>query len=280
VSQLLILTSARRTDEPWAYLTSTVEQIEQEEIDIPKGIVCDGKYTGPALPPGWTVQEYFRDRIDLLDAKASDVDVERQAHDRGDVLANIVLGPEIRPLEENAAQTLVQGNKKPYWHLLKLAAETGEDVIALEDDLTLCHNAIRRMATLPIPGDLAWLQFFSPKIFQQMWAFIGLWRPPPYSHGFLQAVKFSRRALPTIAGWRDELEWHKYGSSDDTLNLCAMRHGLKYGAHYPDLVQHAGDVSAVAPEFAPQSLKGKLSTCWPGKAFDALSLYRRDDVYR
>jgi len=279
VTQLLILTSPRRTDDPWGYLASTIEQIEREEIDLPKGIVVDGKYRGPALPPGWDVHEFYRDGIDLVSAKASDVEIPAGTDD---VLSKIVLGPEIRPivLEENAARGLVQGNKKPYWHLLKLAAETGDDVLALEDDLILCHNAIRRMATLPIPSDLAWLQYFSPKIFQQMWAHIGLWRPPPYSHGFLQAVKFSRRALPVIAAWREELEWHKYGSSDDTLNLCAMRHGLKYGAHYPDLVQHAGAVSNAAPECAPLPLDGRLSHCWPGKTFDALSLYRRDDVFR
>jgi hypothetical protein len=274
MTQLLVLTSARRTDDPWAYLTKTVEQIEAEEIDIPKGIVVDGRYKGPALPAGWSVTEFLERE---LDAGA----VDMAGFDDTGINVMAKLQELVVPKEVRQRQKLWQGNKDPYWFLLGKALATGDDVIVLEDDLLLCRNAIRRMVAQPIPSDLAWIQYFSPRIFQTAWAAAGLWRPPPYSHSFLQAVKYSRRALATIASWRDDPEFGKFSSSDDTLNLCAMRNGLHYGAHYPDLVQHVGESTNCDPNIEPGKIDGwRTSKCWPGPKFDALSLFQRDDVYR
>jgi hypothetical protein len=171
----------------------------------------------------------------------------------------------------------IKGNKLAYWRLLELGAASGLDVVALEDDLRFCTNAVRRMATFPVPADLTWVQFFSPMVIRNADTWPGLWRPPPFSHLFLQAVKFSRAGVLDVLRWRDDPEFTCYAESDQALNLCAMRGGLRYGVHAPDLVDHVGGVSLASG--ADTLNKWRTSSQFSHK-LDALTLYARDDLYR
>lgn len=235
MTSIFVLTCAKRAAaDPWSYLRATLEQIDAEELDAPRAIVCDGAYGGPR-PAGWRVVEF-----------------ERPAG-------------------------ALKGNKLAYWHLLEEGLATGGDILALEDDLELCKNAIRRMCTFPIPADLAWVQFFSPHLFQVAETIPGLWRPPQSSHLFLQAAKFPRRTLQALIDWRSSPHWPKFNESDNALQLAAANLDLRYGAHCPDLVQHVGDTSA-AQETDRLGI-GRVSKVY-SRRIDALALYGRDDLYR
>lgn len=245
MSNVLILTCARaRNERPWAYLESLLPQIDAEKAPLPHfGIVCDGEYQGPR-PAGWTIHEYHR------------------------------------PPPPDGA-TFIKGNKLPYWHLLGIGAQLGGDLVALEDDVSLSRNAIRRMATFLVPGDLAWVQFFSPQTFTQPNTWPGLWRPPEGSSLFLQAAKFPAWALQKLVAWQTDPEHRflQYRESDQALALAARCMELRYGSHCPDLVQHMGEVSEANPgeKLSPY---WRVSRCWGGTNFDALSLFQRDDLYR
>jgi hypothetical protein len=167
-------------------------------------------------------------------------------------------------------------NKLPYWHLLERALELGHDAVCVEDDLEYSLNAVRRMASFLVPSDLAWVQFFSPiQLFKT--AFPGLWRPPAWSHLFLQAVKFPTRTLAQLVEWAKHDDFIKFGESDSAVNLCATRMGWRYGVHCPDLVQHVGTTS-LANEGA--SMNDRTARTYPGRNFDALSCFKMDLLYR
>ncbi len=240
---LLILTCPRPgLPDPWEYLRATIAQVEAEETPLNCGVVVDGSYTGgPPLPKGWTLFEF-----------------DRQAP-----------GP---------YRTELGGNKWPYWHLLSIGAALGDDLIALEDDLLLCHSAVRRMMSLIIPRDLGWVQFFSPAVLPTPQSYPGLWRPPVGSSLFLQAARFTAPALKQLVAWRDDPRWMSYHESDTALAVASRCLPMRYGVHSPDLVQHAGVVSQAAPE--ERLDKWRMSSCWGGPEFDAMSLHRRDDLYR
>jgi hypothetical protein len=240
-SALLILTAARtRHENPWEYLTKTIEGVEREKLPISKGIVVDGDYTGPTLPTGWELYNYRR------------------------------------------PAGLLQGNKWPYWHLLRVGRDLGCDVVALEDDLQFCKNAVRRMAIFPVPDDLAWVQFFSPMVFRHFDSYPGLWRPPMGSSLFLQAAKYPARTLEQLISWEErELGFHMYAASDQALPLAAAFHGWNYGAHAPDLVQHVGGISEAQSHEGLNKLDTwRTSQMWGGENWDAMQLYQRDDLYR
>jgi hypothetical protein len=170
------------------------------------------------------------------------------------------------------------GNKLPYWHLLSLGYDAGGELLALEDDLTFCHNAIRRMASFLIPADLAWVQFFSPQILMDAQMYPGLWRPPISSHLFLQAVKYSHETLARLMDFNEHPEWGMFSTSDQSIALASERLGLDYGVHAPDLCQHAGDLSLANPGASISDLR--ISKMWPGQAFDSLGLYSADYLFR
>jgi hypothetical protein len=240
---LLILTCPRKSmADPWAYLRATVAQVEAEETSLNCGLVVDGSFAGgPTLPDGWTVHEFDR----------------------------TAPGP---------YRTEIAGNKWPFWHLLSLGAQLGGDLIALEDDLLFCYQAVRRMMSLIIPRDVSWVQFFSPAVLPSPQSHPGLWRPPIGSSMFLQAARFTAPALAKLVAWRDDPRWVSYDASDTALAVASQCLGLRYGAHAPDLVQHVGGVSNMAPG---EGLEGwRMSSCWGGQDFDAMSLHRRDDLYR
>jgi hypothetical protein len=56
---LYVLTTARATEDPWAYLRATVTGIEAQRCAVDyRAIVCDGKYTGPRFG-GWDIISYL-----------------------------------------------------------------------------------------------------------------------------------------------------------------------------------------------------------------------------
>lgn len=58
-TNLLLLTAARATDDPWAYLKATVAGIEAQGACVSyRAIVCDGIYTGPRFG-GWDIISYL-----------------------------------------------------------------------------------------------------------------------------------------------------------------------------------------------------------------------------
>jgi len=251
---LLILTCARRAaPDPWAYIKEMIPQIEAEKAPIRHGIVCDGRYEGPR-PPGWLVFEYDR-------AGAP---------------------PEADPPQAPGFTTQtkgLKGNKLPYWFLLEKGLQLGDELIALEDDLILSKNAVRRMASFLMPPELAWVQFFSPRVLAELDAYPGLWRPPLSSSLFLQAAKYSPWGLERLCRWKNEdNDFVMFAESDTSLALAARKLELMYGAHCPDLVQHRGEISEASPSDTLDPWR--VSRCWGGPNFDALSLWLRDDLYR
>lgn len=170
----------------------------------------------------------------------------------------------------------LHGNKLAFWHLLEQALP-GEDLVALEDDIELCKNAARRMVTFPVPVDLAWVQFCSPHLLEAK-AQVGLWRPPRCSSAFLQAAKFRGAALDAIIRFRHVPLFQQYTASDQALSLAALACDLAYGAHCPDLVQHAGEHSAV--DDGQPLADWRRARSWPGPAFDAMKLFAVDDRFR
>lgn len=247
MTAIAILTCPRATANPWEYFTSTVDHIESEEIDPhPRLVVCDGEYSGPALGDRWEVLEYPRQELP----------------------------------ESPDAVRLRRGNKAPYFWLLEQAHRRfNGDVLVLEDDLTFCLNAVRRMISLPIPADCAWVQFFSPHLFFPE-AQPGLWRPPHGSFLFCQAIKFTGRTLHQLTDWaRTDPSFGKFVESDQALALASYRLGLDYGAHCPDLARHAGDVSVASGPTATAEGK-RQAKIFPGPDFDAMTLYARDAQFR
>jgi len=51
---IFVLTTARDTTDPWVYLKATIDQIEQQNPNCYKAIICDGPYDGPRFN-GWDV---------------------------------------------------------------------------------------------------------------------------------------------------------------------------------------------------------------------------------
>ena len=269
---IFVLTSPRATAKPFEYFLRLVDQVEHENPACERHAVVDAE------------QLVFEDLAGELEGK-----------------------PWTLHRFERPAGAFKGGNKLPYWHLLELALETAGDVIALEDDLELCTNALTRMLTFPVPNDVAWVQFFSAWTFRdertrsgealRTWkAHAGLWRPPSLLQG-CQAIKFPHRTLEQLVAWRHRDEhWQLYNESDVSLGLAQQRLGMRGSCHQPDLVQHVGDSSAVAHGvldeagitdaaaaergYADGSLGGRRSETYPGKSFDAMRLYARNDFYR
>lgn len=173
------------------------------------------------------------------------------------------------------------GNKLPYWHLLRVGLDLGGDLLALEDDVSFARNAVRRMATFPIPDDLAWVQFFSPMVIRTFDTYPGLWRPPAGSSSFLQAAKFPERTLQRLIEWQENAaEFSISQASDSALAIFAPLLGLSYGVHVPDLVQHVGELSE-AQEDTKELKDRRTSVCFPSDpGFDSMSLYLRDELFR
>lgn len=268
---IFVLTSPRATAEPFSYLHHTLKQIHGEGLAA--HVVVDGLEQ-------LAFEDFASDLADLGDFTSYRF--------------------------ERPAGSFKGGNKLPYFHLLELALEAGGDVVALEDDLELCENAMLRMITFPVPKDVAWVQFFSAWTFRDEkiagiasserapWRpHPGLWRVPSPLQG-CQAIKYPHRTLEQLVDWkRRDPEWGKYNESDVALGLAQERLSLRNACHSPDLVQHVGDSSVVSHGMmdeagvegadraaADDSLVGRRSVTYPGRSFDAMRLFARHGVYR
>lgn len=259
---IYLLTSPRRTEDRWQYIRKVIAHIASEELRPgPRHIVVDGTFDDTLelcaiAPPPWEVTRY-----------------------------------------ERPSATWLGGNKWPYWKLLEVALERtpeGGDALVLEDDITFCVNAVRRMLLLDVPVDVDWIQFFSAWLFPTPKAHPGFWRTPAPMQG-CQALKFPRATLARLVEWsKADLEWQKFNESDVAMGLAQSRLGLRVANHLPDLVQHEGEISAVSAGMMIEagitqdleqsaayddSLKGRVSVNFSPK-LDAMKLFARHDLYR
>lgn len=134
------------------------------------------------------------------------------------------------------------GNKLPFWNLLQIGAGMGGDLIALEDDLSFSNGAIARMASIEVPYDCGWVQFFCPKG-QSAAKGPGLWKQPLGSSRFNQALKFTHEALVRLTEGFMSDAWSKETAADNALGTAAKDFGLNYVRHSPDLCEHVGETS-------------------------------------
>lgn len=218
--------------------------------------------------------------FEYLEATVAQIDAEELAVEKTIVCDGRYTGREFkgwRIVEYSKPANVIQGNKLAYWRLLEEGVKAGGEVIAFEDDIKFCLNGLRRIVAFLIPSDLAWVQFFSPMVIRHKETFPGLWRPPAYSHLFLQALKWTAAGARAVLSWQEREEFLVYSESDQTVNLAAMRLGLRYGVHAPDLVDHVGDVSLASP--GAHHVDWRRSQCFSPHV-DALALFRRDDLYR
>jgi hypothetical protein len=251
---IIVLTCPRsESEKPWPYVGATLSQIDRENIPgLRKSIVVDRcRRSQPADPddvePNWMPPE-----LESAASRGWYVDYYDEPH--------------------------LRGNKWGYWHALELGAKSGEDLLLFEDDLLFCRNAVRRMSTFPVPGDLALVSFFSPRVLQTASAIPGLWRPPRFTY-FTQAIKFSASTLQALVEYRKNPGWTKFNASDNALMLALTTLGLRYGVHAPDLVDHVGAISECTPS-ASLEMNDRRSKMFPGPDWDALQLYSSDELYR
>lgn len=238
---VVVLTCPREGS--FAYLERTLAELEAERdrVDFVGYVVCDNTTSPeyPSVPDGWRWRSFSR------------------------------------------PPGTFAGNKLAYWAALEEAlrlCDGSDSAIVLEDDLAFCQNALRRMATFPIPRDCDWLAFYSPATFQGKQSFPGLWRTPTPVLG-CQALKFSRKALARLVEWSSMLDFQRFTSSDQSLELARVLLGMKYAAHCPELVQHVGEDSAVERGMSLDSMRWRRAQTFSA-TLDAMALFSRDDLYR
>lgn len=157
-------------------------------------------------------------------------------------------------------------NRWAMWKCFELAAHTGEDLVVLEDDLQLCENTALVMERLPVPADCAFVTFFAchGKNLNK-----GIHRQRMHSFCFAQALKFPARTVDEMHGAFAEMAGDpRWIGSDDSLRVMGCKRRWLYGTHYPNLVQHVGDVSAVGNHVQGS----RRSETFPGLDFNARSL--------
>lgn len=257
---LFVLTSPRKTDDPWHYVRAVFAAAELEKTPNPKWLVVDGttddvEQLSQIAGPSWGVVRY-----------------------------------------ERPAGQWLGGNKWPYWRMIELAHELtppGDEALLLEDDLEFAPNALMRMLLLRNPRDVNVVQFFNGFLFRQPKMHPGLWRVPAPVQG-CQALKFSRETLELLVRWaKKDDEWQKYNESDVALGLAQERLLLRFASHLPDVVQHIGNVSAVSHGMmaeagingavelatADRSLSERTSVNYVGPHFDCMRLFVRNDFF-
>jgi len=167
-------------------------------------------------------------------------------------------------------------NKWPFWHCLRAAAGTGSDLLFFEDDVRLSKNAARYAEHwLQVPGDLAWVSLYAPWGDSEVpW---GLCKVRAAGFNFCQALKIPNRTIQELVGEANtgEMENSMLGGSDDVLREIGGRRKWSYGVHFPGVVQHVGEQSAVCT--ARTLSRERVSKTWLGLDFDALILVNHVD---
>ncbi len=257
---LFVLTSPRKTDDPWHYVRAVFAAAEAEGTPNPRWLVVDGtseqaEQLQGIAGPSWTVVRYERPDGQWLG-----------------------------------------GNKWPYWRMIELAHELtgpGDAALLLEDDLEFAPNSLMRMLTFPCPRDVSAVMFFNGFLFKQPKQHPGLWRTPAPVQG-CQAIQFSRQTLELLVRWKAaDFEWQKHNESDVALGVAQQRLRLRFAAHLPDVVQHVGSVSLVGHGMLAEagitdpgqialtndSVRDRTSCNYAGPHFDCMRLYARHDLY-
>ena len=184
------------------------------------------------------------------------------------------------------------GTRIAFWRAFKIAYERGFDrVLIVEDDITPCKNALRYINSFSVPDDLAFVSFFEMKELNSTDQYglhdLGLFQFPRMKTRMYcgnQCMLIPRRTLEYLVACDPsdpELpadRWIVPASSSD----CVMGWHLsrspwpRYGGLMPNLVQHIGEVSSL-PEYS--TLEGRLSACFPGEDFDAMTLPQNPTRY-
>lgn len=234
-----------------------------------------------------------RDKISYLSETLSKLDSEG-ANEWGE---KVVLsdGPLTNCDWPHIARPGPSGTRIAFWRLLSHAHASGaERVLFLEDDVLPCRNALRFIRTFEIPNDLAFVSFFEMKEELKPTSG-GLTRIPCYG---LQADSIHTEGLPFRQFTRfycgnqcllmprrtidhlvkcdpfdpqlpaDPYMYSSY-SSDGVMGWHLSRSCWPaYGAMYPCLVEHIGEVST----WTEENLDGRRAQNFSGGDFDALSL--------
>lgn len=165
-------------------------------------------------------------------------------------------------------------NRWAMWKAFELAAEIGEDLVLLEDDIRMCANGARYLERFPVPGGVGFVSFFAP--FGERMPY-GLWRGSLRAFSYAQCLKFSSRRVAALARGYHEMAGGPHGGADIALRAFGERRGWTYSLHIPSIVQHVGDVSAVDE----RRLGDRTSPTFPGVDFRAMGLpcqaYERED---
>ncbi len=162
----------------------------------------------------------------------------------------------------------------------KIARERNMDLLFLEDDITLTKNAITKMMGFEVPDDLGFVSFFD--FYTAAGHANGIEKrgyedQVPLQAG-VQAIKFPRRSLDFLWGEgqpQSVLQGKKFGRLY-VIKFYFWRHSpwKQFGMHFPHLVQHIGEVSAVngtRSQMMAAAGEKRISNNFPGEDFDALS---------
>lgn len=161
------------------------------------------------------------------------------------------------------------------WNAFRMAVQLGSPrLLFFEDDILLCKNAVRRMATVEIPDTAAFMTFHDVKEHEP-----GT-KPGIYlsddAHGKegtgfwgSQALAIPRRTLEYLVTcdpfsvWKSSLPRH----GDRVLeHFVSKSKWPRFAVHMPCLVRHVGEVSVAHPG---KSLSVRTTTNWPGLDYDA-----------
>ena len=226
-----ILTCTRELDDPWAYLQATIASLGELPYGTHALICCDGEYEGPRFT-GWEI-----------------VSMPRMPG---------------------------AGNTAPTWRTWRAALERtagvtpAPRVMFLEDDVLASRHALDRAFMLGVPADVALVKYFDA------WRFNpasprGLWRPPPASLLWNQALLFERGALEQIVAWAPGGDAPFHRAADNALADALEQLGMRYAVHVPCLFQHQGVASALTPGV---ELDNRKTTTWLGINFESMLLFK------
>jgi hypothetical protein len=206
---------------------------------------------------------YLRATLDSIDASARDTNK-----------LVFVDGAEPLPLPDGWRSVCMRRpgeraeNRWTAWGAIRVAAAGDEDLLLCEDDIRFCRNGAARAETVPIPDDVAFLSYFAP--FGDMTMVEGIWRTGMTTFGYAQCLRLPARTCRELADADQEMRDCPVGMTDAVLRAIGVRRRWRYGVHYPGIVQHVGEVSAIGTG----SLDGcRVSRAYPGDEYDAHSLW-------
>lgn len=173
-----------------------------------------------------------------------------------------------------------QGSRAAFWEVLRMVYHQHDvDLVAFEDDLLACRNAVTAMINFEVPQDLAFVSFFDN---------ITPAGAPPGMRRYVfggaqdfwgaQAIKIPHRSLKYLVDAKESAfpkpREGRHQGRDVAMQLCFMNSPLKqWGTWFPHFLQHVGDESVVnstrALRIAAAGEK-RDSKNWPGPGFDAL----------